>query len=166
MRYIFILLLCYSFLPISNNKPIHKSEESYFHLITPVSAMKHIVEWNSLIYAIIDVESDFNDSAVNYSENAVGCLQIRPIMVNDINRILELEGSEVRFTLSDRYNRLKSIQMFNIWCEWYDLLYDYEKAAKCWNGGPNGYTYQETEKYWNNVNIKLEEIHEGFEFKV
>ena len=34
------------------------------------------------------VESSYNNLAYNVSEDAVGCLQIRKCMVNDINRIL------------------------------------------------------------------------------
>lgn len=40
-----------------------------------------------LIFAIENVESNGNEAAYNESEKALGCLQIRPIMLADYNRI-------------------------------------------------------------------------------
>ena len=40
-----------------------------------------------VIYAIEEVESNRNPHAINIQENALGCLQIRPIMIADYNRI-------------------------------------------------------------------------------
>jgi hypothetical protein len=49
-----------------------------------------VIPYTNLILAMIDYESTNNDMAVNDSTNAVGCLQIRPIMVREVNRILEI----------------------------------------------------------------------------
>ena len=43
---------------------------------------------DKLVEALIWVESRGNDSAFHKGENAVGCLQIRPIMVKEVNRVL------------------------------------------------------------------------------
>lgn len=40
-----------------------------------------------VIYAIEEVESNRDPYAINIQENALGCLQIRPIMIADYNRI-------------------------------------------------------------------------------
>ena len=40
-----------------------------------------------VIFAIEKVESNRNPYAINKQENALGCLQIRPIMIADYNRI-------------------------------------------------------------------------------
>ena len=40
-----------------------------------------------VIYAIENVESNCDPYALNTRENAIGCLQIRPIMIADYNRI-------------------------------------------------------------------------------
>ena len=53
-----------------------------------------------LINAIISIESSGIDSAYNESEGAVGCLQIRHCMVDDINRILKRQDSPLYYTLS------------------------------------------------------------------
>ena len=42
-----------------------------------------------VILAIEEVESNRNPYAMNAQENALGCLQIRPIMIADYNRITE-----------------------------------------------------------------------------
>tara|TARA_A100001201_G_C4039441_1_gene186198 strand:- start:65 stop:628 length:564 start_codon:yes stop_codon:yes gene_type:complete len=111
-----------------------------------------------IINAIIRVESSNDDSAYNKSEDAVGCLQIRKCMVNDVNRILKRLGKTQRFTYDDRWIRYKSIQMFDIFCSYYKL-YNPEEIARCWNGGPRGINNPNTIKYWNKVENQLEEIY-------
>jgi len=56
-----------------------------------------------LISAMMFVESSYNDSAYNSYEDAVGCLQIRKCMVDDVNRILRRQKSELRFSYDDRW---------------------------------------------------------------
>ena len=62
-----------------------------------------------LLSALIFVESSDNDSAYRASEGAVGCLQIRKTMVDDINRILKRQGKSKRYAYIDRWSRDKSI---------------------------------------------------------
>ena len=68
----------------------------------------------NLLDAIIKVESSDNDSAYHKGEDAVGCLQIRRTMVDDVNRILKRKGASVdeMYTYGDRWERGLSIQMF------------------------------------------------------
>ena len=107
-----------------------------------------------IINAISQVESSGDDSAYNASEDAVGYLQIRQCMVNDINRILKRNGSVERYAYKDRWLRYKSIQMFNIYCQHYKLD-TAEEIARCWNGGPNGMNNKMTAMYWQKVSNKL-----------
>ena len=109
-----------------------------------------------IIDAIIFVESSDNDSAYRESEDAVGCLQIRQTMVNDINRILKRQGSNLRYTYNCRWNRTKSIEMFNIFVDHYNLT-TAEEMARCWNGGPRGINNPYTLGYWSKVENELEE---------
>ena len=74
-----------------------------------------------LLSAIMMVESRNNDSAHAIGEDAVGVLQIRKCMVDDVNRILNRQKKELKFTYYDRWSRQKSIQMFEIYCEHYGL---------------------------------------------
>jgi len=112
--------------------------------------MVDVVEETELIQSIIMVESSNNDSAYCASEDAVGCLQIRRVMVRDVNRILKSQGNESRYKMKDRWNRSKSIEIFDIYCEHYKLTTD-EHKARCWNGGPKGNTKESTIKYWNKI---------------
>lgn len=114
-----------------------------------------------LILAIILVESSGNDSAFNADENAAGCLQIRPVCVNDVNRIL----GEKKYCLKDRFNRAKSIEIFKIYTNHYYNHYrkeidkanisEFEAKARIWNGGPMGWKKKCTEKYWKLVQEEL-----------
>ena len=76
----------------------------------PTKMVKDIVKVSGLIGAIIQVESRDNDSAYNKSEDAVGCLQIRPIMIREVNRLLKIRGDSRRYTLLNRWNRQKVLK--------------------------------------------------------
>ena len=107
-----------------------------------------------LLSAIMFVESSYNDSAYVASEDAVGCLQIRKCMVKDVNRILRRQKLNLRFTYNDRWSRVKSIKMFDVYCKHYGLT-TAEEIARCWNGGPKGMSNKVTAKYWVKVKSKL-----------
>ena len=117
--------------------------------------------WEDLINAIIYVESRGNDSAIGDRGKAVGCLQIQPICVREVNRILRKHKSNVRYSLQDRYSRAKSIQMFNIiaeqytCCEYVTFMEYAEIVSRRWNGGPRGDRKKATIKYWNKVNNQI-----------
>jgi len=108
-----------------------------------------------LLSAIMFVESSYNDSAYHKGEDAVGCLQIRKCMVNDVNRILHRQKLDLRFTYDDRWSRNKSIKMFNIYCKHYGLT-SAEEIARCWNGGPRGMQNEMTAGYWKRVKSQLD----------
>ena len=108
-----------------------------------------------LLSASMMVESRDNDSAHAVGEDAVGCLQIRKTMVDDVNRILKRKGKLGRFTYNDRWMRYKSIQMFEIYCDHYNLT-SAEEIARCWNGGPRGMYKNATTFYWNKVQNYLD----------
>jgi hypothetical protein len=105
---------------------------------------------NNLIDAIIYVESRGDVNAYNAKENAVGCLQIRPIMLREVNRLLGYN----KYKLTDRWNKVKSIEMFNVIKE-HTTNPTNEKLARNWNGGWNGYKKQSTLKYWHKVKEQL-----------
>ena len=103
-----------------------------------------------LVDAIIYVESRGDSMAHNKREDAVGVLQIRPIMLREVNRLLGYD----KYTLKDRWSKAKSIEMFEVIREHTTNPTD-EKLARNWNGGPNGYKKQSTLKYWNKVKEQL-----------
>ena len=108
-----------------------------------------------LLSAIMFVESNYNDSAYHKGEDAVGCLQIRKCMVDDVNRILKRQKSDLRFSYDDRWLRNQSIKMFNIYCKHYRLT-TAEEIARCWNGGPRGMNKPLTSTYWRKVQKGLD----------
>jgi len=124
--------------------------------VTPPNVVDSL-DLTPLVNAMIMVESAGNDSAYNHSEKAVGCLQIRPIMLRECNRILALNKSNVRYNLSDRWNRGKSIEIFYIVSNYHHKEGVYEEIARAWNGGPKWSEKSGTERYWNKVQNKLKE---------
>ena len=88
---------------------------------------------DTLLNAVMAVESNFDSMAYNSKENAAGVLQIRPIMVREVNRLL----GEDKYTLKDRWNKAKSIEMFNVIRSHLKGATD-EEIARTWNGGYNG----------------------------
>lgn len=105
-----------------------------------------------LVHALIQVESTGRDNITgdhhlgkNY---AAGALQIRPVMLREVNRILKLQKKSKRFKLSDRFDRQKSIEMFHIWREYHHQNSSFEKIIRNWNGGPKGYLRKSTKNHW------------------
>ena len=87
-------------------------------------------DWEDFTKALIWVESKGDSKAVGKLDD-IGVLQIRPIIVEDCNRILEMEV----FKLEDRLDSLKSVEMFNIIQDHYNPQHDYHWALKLWNSG-------------------------------
>lgn len=121
-----------------------------FLTTSSMGVVRSIPKTKSLIDAIIHVESKGDVNAHNISENAVGCLQIRPIMLREVNRLLGYN----KYQLTDRWNKVKSIEMFNVIKE-HTTNPTNEKLARNWNGGWNGYKKQSTLKYWHKVKEQL-----------
>lgn len=87
-------------------------------------------DWDCFISAIVSVESNGKWDAKG-KNNDVGVLQITPILVRDCNRILGRE----KYTLADRLDSLKSVEMFNVVQRHYNPQRDYHWALKLWNSG-------------------------------
>ena len=66
------------------------------------NASSNEFDWNPVMEAIIQVESEGNPKAK--SGNSVGVMQITPILVTECNNILKKKKSKKRYTLSDRYS--------------------------------------------------------------
>ena len=135
--------------------------DSLYHEIDTLQWENQIWDFNlsnnttHLLSAIMFVESSYNDSAYHKGEDAVGCLQIRKCMVDDVNRILKRQKSDIRFIYDDRWLRNKSIKMFDIYCKHYGLTTS-EEIARCWNGGPRGMKNKMTAGYWKKVKNQLD----------
>lgn len=97
------------------------------------------------------VESGGDPCAIGDGGKAVGILQIHPIMVADVNRIV---GGPL-YSLADRRDVLKSVEMFVIYCLHYWPNGGPEQWARGWNGGPDGPQQSETEGYWRKVKREI-----------
>ena len=111
-----------------------------------------------IILILCYIESGMNNQAWNRPEDACGVLQIRKIMVDEVNRI----SGEERFTYADRWNALKAAQMCSTFLSyqkkrWQDKYFGAEPSpvqlACSWNTGnimkpmPKHYKMK-FEKYW------------------
>lgn len=131
-------------LPIEQIKIEHKTE------IKPI-----VRDLEDLIEAMVWVESKGDPKAFAKREDAAGVLQIRPIMVNEVNRILNIKKDDRFYTLDDRWNEIKSIEMFYVFVDYYHKDSSYEEIARCWNGGPKGLQKKQTKRYWKKVQNTL-----------
>jgi len=106
------------------------------------------------LHAIVWVESTDGVYIHNPNEPAVGKLQIWPIVVYDVNRIVGYE----KYTLDDRLNSRKSEEMFWIYQTYYNPKMDLEKMARIWCGGPDGAEQSCTLPYLDLVKNRLKEV--------
>lgn len=94
-----------------------------------IQQIKTEYDYTQLIEAIIAVESEGNVNAVSANGNCCGVLQITPILVKEVNQIL---GSD-KYSLQDRFDREKSIEMFYIMQHAHNPSHDLRKAVAIWN---------------------------------
>ena len=98
-----------------------------------VEAQNTTVDYNRLITAIGTVESGLNENA--RSGVHAGFLQISKVCVADCNRINKLKGVSTRYTLQDRFNHQKAIEMFWIIQNFYNPQLDIDYMVLLWNIG-------------------------------
>ena len=161
MRKLMLLLLPVSF-GMGGSEPYIESVESLeptkieVEIVEPTFVKPtYTLDVEPLIQAMIMVESEGNDSAYHKGEKAAGCLQIRPIMVREVNRILDIQKSELEYTLEDRWSREKSIEMFHIVNGYHNKNSTYEEIARAWNGGTNWFKKGLKKRYWKRVQKQL-----------
>ena len=98
-----------------------------------VKAQNTTVDYNRLITAIGTVESGLNDNA--RSGLHAGFLQISKVCVTECNRINKLKNVSTRYTLQDRFNHRKSIEIFWIIQNFYNPKLDIDYMVLLWNEG-------------------------------
>lgn len=111
---------------------------------------------NELINAIIYVESRNNARAYNKSSGAVGCMQLMPVMVHEVNRICKIHGIQKTYTLQDRWSCEKSKHMFCIWHRFHHSNSSNERIARHWWGGPKWGEADISIAYWEKVKKRLD----------
>jgi hypothetical protein len=106
---------------------------------------------NSLISALMIVESSNNDLAIGDQGRAIGCLQIHKAVVLDVNRIT---GSHYRH--QDMTNRVQARAVCQAYLTHYGKGKSTEEQARIWNAGPQGHKKKTaTQAYWLKVQRNL-----------
>lgn len=98
-----------------------------------VAAQDTNVDYGRLITAIGTVESKLNDKTVNGVH--AGFLQISKVTVAECNRINKIKKVSKRYTLQDRFNRQKSIEIFYTIQGFYNPSGDLHYGILLWNEG-------------------------------
>ena len=94
------------------------------------------LDMERLFSAFVYVESRGRDNAVGDNGNAVGCIQMWPIMVDEVNRL-----AKTAYTYSDRLNRSKCKEMFELLMK-YKKVKTLDQAIRVWNPGSSGKAYR------------------------
>lgn len=156
-KFIVTIFVVFLILLLSNRNVSNPIETSYQSLPKVESNDKKVEvkimkrNLDKLIKVLIRIESNGNVNAVNKITGASGCLQILPIMVEEVNRISKIKKYNLKFEWDDVWDLQKSIMMFKIYTNFYSKNESYEVISKRWNGGPTGEMKQSTEDYWNRV---------------
>ena len=101
------------------------------------------------MFAIIDYESKWGKHTINHKENAIGHLQIRPMVIKDVNTFFNKN-----YTLQDRFDFDKSVEIFWLYHKAWKSSTP-EQIARNWNGGPNGKYKTATLSYWREIQKRI-----------
>lgn len=100
-----------------------------------------------LIAAILWQESANGKYLTGDGGRAKGVLQQHTCIITDVNNYL----GESRYTIADRNDPVKAVELFMYYQAIYNPGMDIEKAARVWNGGPSGHLKSSTLDYWDEV---------------
>jgi soluble lytic murein transglycosylase-like protein len=103
-----------------------------------------------LLSALIQIESGGNDHARG-RHGELGALQIKPIMVRDVNRIMGTHYAHTQVT-----NRAISIFIAESYLAHYGKNLSDESLARLWQGGPKGAKKSSTRAYGRRVMREIE----------
>lgn len=132
----------------NNVRRINSEDVLGGHIASPTANAKPS-DWDILVRALIQVESGGDSLAVGKT-NDVGALQITPIYVTDVNRIL----GEERYTLEDRKSLVKSLEMFEIIQGHYNPLRDIDKAIRLHNPGAGEWYRERVYRHMEEIKLK------------
>ena len=108
-----------------------------------------------LLSALIQIESGGNDLARG-KHGELGALQIKPILVRDVNRIMGTHYAHAQVT-----NRAVSIAIASAYLAHYGKNLTDESLARIWQGGPSGHRRASTLSYARRVMRKLDSMDEA-----
>ena len=103
-----------------------------------------------LLSALIQIESNGNDQAKG-RHGELGALQIKPILVRDVNRIMGTHYTHAQVT-----NRATATFIANAYLSHYGKNLSDESLARLWQGGPRGAKKSSTRAYARRVMRELD----------
>lgn len=146
---------------------MHKQEKIVEEKIKEVYVEgEELDEWTILTMAIMKTESEFDPSRIGATQD-VGIMQFTPIAVEEVNRILRLEGKEEEYSHLDAFDIEKTIEMFNIIQGYHNKEQNISKAIHQHN--PGGASIGYGKKVYDNIRFikRMEEARkELIKFKV
>ena len=105
-----------------------------------------------LLSALIQIESGGNDQAKG-RHGELGALQIKPILVRDVNRIMGTSYTHQQVT-----NRATATFIANAYLSHYGKNLSDESLARLWQGGPKALKKNSTRAYGKRVMRKLDAL--------
>ena len=105
-----------------------------------------------LLSALIQIESHGNDHARG-RHGELGALQIKPIMVRDVNRIMGTHYAHQQVT-----NRTISLFIAHAYLSHYGRNLSDESLARIWQGGPKAIKRSSSRAYGRRVMRKLSSL--------
>ena len=120
-------------------------EPSGLLIITP----EVIRPYDALFEATCRVESSGDRFAIgdkHMKEHSYGIVQIRKSRLDDYFR-----QTGIRYSVHDMFDVEKSKEVFM----WYCTGQDFERIARCWNGGEKGMNKKSTLKYWKKIKSEM-----------
>jgi soluble lytic murein transglycosylase-like protein len=118
-----------------------------------------MIDWILLLTALIAVESSGDPNAIGDNGLAYGCLQLHSAYVQDA-----AEYARQDWTHEDAFDPETAKQIVRAYMARYATKKrlgrepTYSDLAKMHNGGPNGSKKAVTDKYWQKVKKKLEQL--------
>ena len=105
-----------------------------------------------LLSALIQIESAGNDLARG-RHGELGALQIKPIMVRDVNRLMGTHYAHAQVT-----NRATATFIANAYLSHYGRNLSDESLARLWQGGPSALKRSSSRAYGRRVMRKLSSL--------
>ena len=162
------IIFIFGVISLLNNKPtiVHPVQKEPVeeqkckplpHNTTTTTSRLKSTQWDTLMNAIIYVESRGQADAISKDGKYVGAMQIGKIVVDDCNQYLAYKGIDKQFTYEDRFDVNKSKEMFILIQKRYNKSNNLEAAIRIWNGGCN-YNIKSTQGYYNRVLAKYNKL--------
>ena len=118
-----------------------------------------MIDWVVLLAALVAVESSGNPNAIGDNGLAYGCLQLHAAYVQDA-----AEYARQDWVHEDAFDPETAKQIVRAYMARYATKKrlgrepTYSDLARIHNGGPQGFKKTATDKYWQKVKKKLEQL--------